>query len=92
MSVGGGQCEATFGVLCVGDCIPDYVLEEHLEDTSCLLVDETDNFTENFAVTLGASFPESLASLTASSQETPPGVSPPPSVLQLYMGALLFPL
>lgn len=65
------------GVLSVGDGITDDVLEEHLQDTTGLLVDESrdslhttttsetadsglgdtlDVVTQNFAVTLGASF------------------------------------
>ena len=72
------------GVLGVGDGITDHVLQEHLEDTAGLLVDEArdtlhtattsqtadgglgdslDVITENFTVTLGASFSESLSSL-----------------------------
>ena len=39
-NVHGGHC-LPLGVLCVGDCVPDDVLQEHLEDTAGLLVDET---------------------------------------------------
>ena len=74
------------GVLGVGDGITDHVLQEHLEDTAGLLVDQTgdtlhtattgktadsglgdalDVITENFTVTLGASFPESFSSFSS---------------------------
>ena len=75
------------GVLGVGDGITDHVLQEHLQHTAGLLVDQTgdtldsaaasqtadggfgdslDVITENFTVTLGASFTESFASLASS--------------------------
>ena len=74
------------GVLGVGDGVTDDVLQEHLEHTAGLLVDQTgdtlhstaasqtadggfgdslDVITEDFTVTLGASFPESFTSFTA---------------------------
>ena len=36
-----GSDSLPLGVLGVGDCVPDDVLQEHLEDTASLLVDET---------------------------------------------------
>ena len=75
------------GVFGVGDGIADDVLEEDLEDTAGLFVDQAgdtldtttasetadgglgdalDVVTQNFAVTLGASFAESFASLATS--------------------------
>ena len=74
------------GVLGVGDGITDHVLQEHLEHTAGLLVDQTgdtlhstaasqtadsglgdslDVITEDFTVTLCASFAESFTSLTS---------------------------
>ncbi|MEQ2173423.1 hypothetical protein GOODEAATRI_032009, partial [Goodea atripinnis] len=79
------------GVLGVGDGVTDHVLQEHLQHTAGLLVDETgdaldspaasqtadsglgdslDVITENFTVTLGASFPESFASLSSATHLT----------------------
>ena len=76
------------GVLSVGDSVTDDVLQEDLEDTTGLLVDQArdtldttttsqtadgglgdtlDVITQDFAVTLGASLSESLASFTTSS-------------------------
>ena len=75
------------GVLAIGDGVTDDVLEEDLEDSSGLLVDQSrdtldssttgettdgglgdslDVVTKDFAMTLGASFAESLASLSTS--------------------------
>ncbi|KAF3840562.1 hypothetical protein F7725_006424, partial [Dissostichus mawsoni] len=75
------------GVLGVGDGITDHVLQEHLQHTAGLLVDQTgdtlhsaaasqtadgglgdalDVITEHFAVTLSASFAESLSSFSSS--------------------------
>jgi hypothetical protein len=75
------------GVLGVGYRITDHVLEEHLEHTAGLLVDETrdalhaattsqtadsglgdalDVVAQHLAMALGATLPESLASLSAS--------------------------
>ena len=75
------------GVLSVGDSVTDDVLQEDLEDTTGLLVDQArdtldttttsqtadgglgdtlDVITQDFAVTLGASLSESLASFTTS--------------------------
>ena len=39
-NVHGGDCFA-FGMFGVGDSISNDILEEHLEDTSCLLIDES---------------------------------------------------
>ena len=36
-----GSHRLPLGVLGVGHCVPDYVFQEHLEDTASLLVDET---------------------------------------------------
>ena len=75
------------GVLGVGDGVTDDVLQENLQDSAGLLVDEPgdtldstaasqtadsglgdslDVITEDFAVTLGASFTESFSSLASS--------------------------
>ena len=72
----------SLGVLGVGDGVTDHVLQEHLEDTAGLLVDQAgdalhaaaasqtadgglgdslDVITEHLAMTLGASFSESLS-------------------------------
>ena len=77
----------SLGMLAVGDGITDDVLEEHLQDTTGLLVDKSgdtldtttasqtadsglgdtlDVITKYFAMTLGATLSESLASFTTS--------------------------
>ena len=74
-------------MLGVRDCISDHVLQEHLQHTAGLLVDQTgytlhtatasqttdggfgdslDVIAKHFAVTLGASFSESLSSFASS--------------------------
>ena len=79
-----GSDGLSLGVLGVGDGVTDHVLQEHLENTAGLLVDQTgdalhsaaasqtadggfgdslDVITEDFTVTLGASFTKSFASL-----------------------------
>ena len=81
-----GGDRLSLGVLAVRDGVPDDVLEEHLEDSSRLLVDEPgdaldasspcqssdsrlrdalDVVPEHLPVSLRASLPESLASLSA---------------------------
>ena len=36
-----GRHGPSLGVLCIGDCVTDHVLQEHLENSAGLLVDET---------------------------------------------------
>merc|ERR1712035_163532 len=80
-----GGHRLSLGVLGVGDSITDHVLQEDLQHTAGLLVDQTgdtldsttasqtadsglgdslDVITENFAVTLSASFPQSFSSFS----------------------------
>jgi hypothetical protein len=82
-----GSDGLALGVLAVGDSVTDDVLEEQLQHTPDLFVDETrdtldtssasqtadgrlrdalDVVTENLAMTLGATFPKTLASFATS--------------------------
>ena len=82
-----GSDGLSLGVLGVGNCVADDVLQENLEHTTGLLVDQTgdtldsatagqtadgglgdalDVVAEHLAMTLGASFSESFASLSSS--------------------------
>lgn len=81
-----GRDGLPLGVFGVGDRVADHVLEEHLEDTARLFIDQTgdtfyatsagqttygrlrdalDVIAEYLPVTLGATFPQTFSSLTA---------------------------